>query len=315
MPKKLTLEEFIEKARKKHGDRYDYYLVNYKGWNIKVIIICRDSEHGEFEQTPNNHLQGKGCPECAKINRAKSKTMTLEKFIEKANKKHNNWYDYYETIYVNTKTEVWIRCPEHGLFQQTPNSHLAGHGCLKCFGRMVSDTKSFIEEATKKHNGFYNYSETAYVNTDTDVIIICLDHGKFKQRPDNHLQGQGCPDCNNSIGEKKIITYLTENNINFEPHSRFDDCRNKKLLPFDFYLTDLNICIEFDGKQHYEPVCFGGISLERATKNFDYTLKCDKIKTEYCEAKNIQLIRISYKDIKNIETILNSHLLQYQDHL
>ena len=123
-PKK-TLEQFIEEARKIHADKFDYSKVEYDGLDIKVCIVC--PEHGEFWQKPGIHLRGYGCPICGG-----SQQLTTEEFIEKANKVHNNKYDYSKTNYINYRTKVCIICPEHGEFWQVPNNHLFGAGCPSC---------------------------------------------------------------------------------------------------------------------------------------------------------------------------------------
>lgn len=118
-------QEFIEKARLVHGDRYDYSKVEYKTAKTKIIIICK--EHGEFEQTPDAHLQGKGCPKCVK-----NYKLTQEEFIRRAKKIHNNLYDYSQVKYNNIQEKVTIICPKHGEFEQRPVVHLLGCGCPKC---------------------------------------------------------------------------------------------------------------------------------------------------------------------------------------
>ena len=132
-----------------------------------------------------------------------------------------------------------------------------------------------------------------------NMIMTCKIHGDFTQRPDNHLRGDGCPLCNNSIGENLIEIFLKNNNINYIREKRFNDCINKEKLPFDFYLEDLNTCIEFDGLQHFKSIEFFG-----GDKAFEIRKQNDKIKNEYCLKSNIRLIRISYKEIKNINNIL-----------
>ena len=107
MGKKLTTETFIEKARKVHGDRYNYSRVNYINSTIPVKIIC--PEHGEFEQRPAKHLSGQNCPKCSKHYRK-----TTKEFITEAKKVHNNKYDYSKVEYINGKTKVCIVCPKHG---------------------------------------------------------------------------------------------------------------------------------------------------------------------------------------------------------
>lgn len=127
-----TTETFIEEANKVHNNKYDYSKVNYINNSTKVCIIC--PEHGEFWQTPNHHLRGRGCPKCG----GTAKSNTLE-FIEKAKAIHGNKYDYSKVEYINDRTKVRIICHnrdrfgnEHGEFWQTPNSHLRGEGCPNC---------------------------------------------------------------------------------------------------------------------------------------------------------------------------------------
>ena len=134
--KKHTTEEFIELAKKVHGDKYDYSKVKYINNKTKVCIIC--PKHGEFWQTPNTHLSGQGCPKCSyehgRCNKVSSKTAWNGKdgFIKKADIVHNNKYDYSKVKYINNKTPVCIICPEHGEFWQRPDNHLHGQECPVC---------------------------------------------------------------------------------------------------------------------------------------------------------------------------------------
>lgn len=141
MGKKLTTEEFIEKAKKLHNDRYDYSQTVYVNSRAKIIVIC--PEHGPFEQRASSHLAGCGCPECAKIwtdehrqnlqkSSRKFRGMTMEEWIARAKDVHGNKYDYSQAVYVNSRTDIKIICPKHGLFEQKANSHLRGFGCKLC---------------------------------------------------------------------------------------------------------------------------------------------------------------------------------------
>ena len=194
-----TTEEFIEEAKKIHGDKYDYSKVDYKNNKTKVTIIC--PEHGEFEQRPSDHLQGKGCVKCHHDRNAKNQASTKEEFMEKAIKIHRNKYDYSKVVYVNAHEYVTIICPEHGEFQQMPYSHLNGRGCPKCAGIVKRTTEDFINDARKVHGNKYDYSKVVYKNNKEKVIIICPEHGEFEQSPDKHLIGRGCPECG-----KKLIS-------------------------------------------------------------------------------------------------------------
>jgi len=192
MSRKLTTKELIDKAQQVHGNRYDYSKVNYYNSHTKVTIIC--PEHGEFEQTPNNHLNGCGCPKCG-LNIIKNNRKPLQlKFINNANIIHNNKYDYSKVIYEGSKIKISIICPEHGEFKQSPNSHLKGNGCPKCSGNYI-DQNYFIQKVQQVHGDRYNYSKINYINGKTKVIIICPEHGEFEQTPNTHLRGNGCPKC------------------------------------------------------------------------------------------------------------------------
>lgn len=134
-----TTEIFIEKAKQIHGNKYDYSKVEYKGNKIKVCIIC--PEHGEFWQEAHSHLQGHGCPQCAKKLISNQQRLTTEEFVNRAKNIHNNIYDYSKINYINLRTPVTIICMKHGEFQQTPEKHLLGRGCRKC--KLKSQTKLF----------------------------------------------------------------------------------------------------------------------------------------------------------------------------
>jgi hypothetical protein len=200
LPKRLTTEEFIEKAIIRHGDRFDYSLVEYKHSEIEVTVICCASGHGAFSVTPHYHLRKRrngGCPDCNT-----TKPFTKEEFIEKAIAKHGNRYDYSLVQYVNSQTKVKIICPDHGVIEPIPNDHLCGKGCQEC-GYVAMKEKQrktqeqFIAQAKAKHSDRYDYSLVKYVNGRTDVAIICPDHDVFYQWPEKHLVGQGCDTCGN----------------------------------------------------------------------------------------------------------------------
>ena len=167
----ITTKEFIERARKVHGHKYDYSKSIYKGSSTKVEIICL--KHGSFLQDSHSHLKGSGCSNC----RGGIKSNKIN-FIEKSNKKHNHIYDYSKFSYINSKIKGEIVCSEHGSFFQTPNNHLDGKGCARCKGQNKT-TKDIIDEFKEIHGNKYDYSAVDYINTSTPVNIICLKHGSF----------------------------------------------------------------------------------------------------------------------------------------
>lgn len=293
---RLDTQVFIDRSTVIHGNKYDYSESVYTRRKDKIIIICK--QHGKFEQTPNDHLAGKGCKKCRDTylsNRFRSNT---EDFVSKARKVHGNKYDYSEVFYQMNQVKVTIICPEHGRFEQKPVIHLLGCGCDKCSNELVakklkSNTKDFVSKANIVHNNRYDYSKSVYLGSHTKITIVCLKHGEFIQTPSSHLGSCGCPKCSTSRGEIAIENYLEEHKYQYVTQYTFGDCKGtKKLLPFDFFVTLKNgrsILLELDGDQHRE-ARFGQESLERIQKN-------DTIKSLYCLKKNLVLHRIQYDTI------------------
>lgn len=164
------------------------------------------------------------------------------------------------------------------------------------------DTSYFIEKARAVHSDFYDYSKVGYVNSETKVCIICPTHGEFWQRPSHHYRRKGCSKCRRSRGECQIFKYLTENNIEFEEQKSFDSCRLKQVLPFDFYIPDFNLLIEYQGQQHFEPVKFFG-----GEQAFKLRVTKDQIKKDWCLDNNIQLFEIRHDQdiVPELDKIIN----------
>lgn len=282
--KKLSTEEFIEKSKLIHNNKYDYSMVEYKNNKIKVKIIC--PIHGVFNQSPSVHLNGSVCPKCSYDNRRK-----FLNFINKSKIKYNNKYDYSLVDYKRTDKPVKIICSIHGTFEQRPTSHLK-NGCPLCEGNMKLTTEQIIYQFKQIHGDKYDYSLVNYINDKTKVDIICKKHGVFKQNPSFHKIGGGCPICKESRGEQKVSTILKKMNINFTKQKKFKSCKNERELPFDFYLPDYNMCIEYDGKHHFEDTIFWGKDENRLSR----TQLHDQIKNKFCEENNINLIRIKWDD-------------------
>ena len=230
MGKTLTTEEFIQRARKVHGDKYDYSKVIYIDNRTKVCIICK--EHGAFIQAPNSHLNSRGCPECSRIRVKNQRMMTKEEFIAKANAKHGLIYDYSKVEYKGNKFPVCIICPIHGEFWQIPNVHLNGSKCPKCSNetkvtRVCNSTEWFVEKAISVHGNKYDYSISVYSGASNKVDIICPIHGKFTQTAYTHLKGSGCPKCASENAKTSKEEFITRSN----------EIHNQK---YDYSLVELN---------------------------------------------------------------------------
>lgn len=296
------MEEFIDRSRNIHGDKYDYSRVNYTNCMNLVEIVC--SRHGIFQQTPLNHIQGHVCKKCAREEIAFNQRKSIE-FIEKSNLKYGYKYDYSKVNYINRRTKVSIICPIHGDFEETPINHLTRNGCNECSRseRILLNSLNFIKKSKKIHGDKYDYSNVNYLSDKIKVSIICPIHGEFKQQPNTHLNGVGCPSCSSSKGESRISNFLISNGISFKREHKFLDCSYKKPLPFDFYLDDHNICIEYDGQQHQKSINFFGGELY-----FRNIKTRDEIKNKYCLENNIRILRITYNDYNNIEKIIGNEL-------
>lgn len=288
MKKKITNQELIERFKRIHGNKYNYSRVNYISMHTKVCIIC--PIHGEFWQTPHNHLKGQNCPKCANIVRGNSFRDTQEEFIKRAKSVHGDKYDYSRVNYINNRTKVCIICPEHGEFWQIPYSHLKGFGCSLC-NNIVCDTISFVTKAREIYGNTYDYSKVNYVHSKEKVCIICPKHGEFYVTPNNFLRGHSCPICKQSKLEDEIRIFLESNNFNFETQKRFNWLGLKRL---DFYIPELNISIECQGGQHFSIVdWFGG------KEGFLEQQKSDKLKKALCEEHGIKILYFTHENYQN----------------
>ena len=276
--KKRTTEDFIRLANNIHNGKYNYNKTIYTNKRSEVVITC--PIHGDFNQIAQSHINGHGCPLCGKVNSAKSRTMTKEEFVERANKIHGGKYNYSKVDYVNANTDVSIICPIHGEFWQRPSHHLNGNGCKICSAQKEANkrkltTEQFIQKARVIHHEKYDYSKVKYTDASTKVCIICSEHGEFWQLPYDHLNGHGCSKCGNlsSKAEDDIMTLVSQ----VKPQQGNREILNGKEL--DIYIPSLKLGIEYNGLRWHS---------EEFGKDCNYHL--DKL-NEY-NSKGICLIQI-----------------------
>lgn len=298
-----STEQFIKESKKINKNKFDYSLVDYINGQTKVKLIC--IKHGIFEQQPNSHIANKqGCPACAG-----NKPLNNKSFTVRGKLKYGNKFDYSLVNYKGIYTPIKIKCNDcDNIFDVTPNTFLNGNyttTCNVCDNKIL--TEKLITNSKLIHGNKLDYSKTIYGKSKEKCIFICKKHGEFLQSPDNHIrQKQGCPSCINlnRHGENIIKKWLDTENIKYIMQHKFQDCKNILPLSFDFYLIDHNICIEFDGPQHFQPLdYFGGVP------NFILRKHRDKIKNKFCKINRIPLIRVKY-DIKNINKFLNKKIFQ-----
>lgn len=203
--KKLSIQDFIERASTVHDNKYDYSESVYVNTHTKLTIGC--PVHGKFEQLPYDHLRGGGCVVCS----GKQRTSQSD-FVSRAKQAIGEQYDFSGAVYKNLSTPVTVICPDHGEFTKSPRLILQqNRGCPSCgqdrYRQKVKSstltTQQFVDRATLIHGSNYSYINTEYVTSSVKVRILCPNHGEFTQLPSNHLQGQGCPICSN---ERNKIT-------------------------------------------------------------------------------------------------------------
>lgn len=269
----IKLNIFLEKAKEKHGDLYDYSKVIINN-NIRPIIIgCKI--HGDFSQSPINHLHTNGCNKCGIIARTGiTKTIvrknlklfpkTTEDFIIKAIETHGTRYDYSKTLITNIKESIIIICKIHGEFLQIPKNHLNKHGCKEC-GKIKSSKcrrqkltlDEFITRSKKIHRNLYDYSNTKYVSSFEKVKIRCRIHGEFEVEPRKHyVHGYGCPICTGcgvSFAQLEWLHYIERtsgHDIIYKggKHNKEESFRfNNKLYRVDGFCKEINTIYEFLG--------------------------------------------------------------------
>ena len=302
----LTHEEFMEKFMEKNKNAENIEIVG-KYVNARTKIKCKCKIDGyEWETVPNSLLNGTGCLKCYDKRRNNTTKLTHEEFTNRIKEINDDIEILGE--YVNNHTKIKCKCKiDECIWYAIPNSLLSNHGCPKC------KINKQIKEQTKTHEEFIQ--EIKEINDNIEILgeykdgktkIKCrckIDNHTWYATPSNLLSNHGCPKCNASKGEKRIVKYLDNRNIKYKEQYKFKDCKFKQKLPFDFYIPSLNTIIEYDGEFHYKIINnLGGINTLIDTKIRD------TVKTIYCKENNIKLIRIPYWDFDRIEEILDREL-------
>jgi hypothetical protein len=379
--KRITTEDFIQRSVKIHTEKYDYSLSKYVSQKDKLIVRCKI--HGNFNISPNNHLNGKGCKECGLERSKKSRLKGLEYYLIKSRLYHGNKYNYCEVVYLNSRKKVKITCPIHGEFYQSLQNHSIGHGCEKCGHDYRSENhprklslEIFQKRCSETWGDLYDISGLKdYKNNSTKFNVICKKHGNFTTTPNqlmtnhgcikcglerisesqrieydeflemkvetwgdtyvikkedyggyqsfkvyckihdfywitngsNFLKGHGCRRCGVTIskGESRITELLLEKNVLFLEQYKFIGMENKRGLRCDFYLSEYNIVIEFNGRQHYESIeFFGGL------EGFKLTQYRDGLKQKYCQENDINFEIIKHDE--SVEDRLKNILELYE---
>lgn len=284
-------------------------LGDYIDDNTEIEVYCEDCNI-TFLAKPRNLLRsGNNCPECKRKANSLRGRLTHNEFVNKM----KDLYPFIEVIgnYVDSITPVELYCHKHDCrFFAKPAKYLYKHGkqcCPMGYPSMISD-EEFKRRLDERYNGKIICLEK-YKGRFKKHKFKCLEHDYVWDTCPNVLYvGKGCPKCNISIGEIEIEDYLEKHDFDYVYQMRFDDCRDKRTLPFDFYIPSLNMCIEYDGEGHYDEHFYDG-RINKDGTSLEDTKRRDEIKTKYCEDNGIKLLRIPYTQKKNIGKILDSNLI------
>ena len=297
--RKPALESFKRRMHELYGDKHTFVWSDYKNKQSMIRFTCK--EHGEQRRSVTGLLDGKGCAYC-------NGKFYPPDWIKNARAVHGEKYEYDESRPPRLASDyIRYKCPVHGWQETRYDCHvLQGCGCALCAGVQnklpAEDRKQrWIERCRKKFNDRFDYSQFEYVDNDTKSIIICREHHcSFITDPWTHLRGSGaCPLCSSSKGEALIRTWLENNKVKFDTQYKLPNenmfCKRQYLLA-DFYLPDLNLIIEMNGEQHYQPV--------EHFNTKDWTFEDQQIRDDtlraYCKTYKISLLEIKYDKIDKI---------------
>lgn len=305
MAKRYTYAEVKHFIEVESESRCKLLSNEYK--NVKTYMLfkceCGIDFKTTFEQFKDrNKRQCNNCGMQTTWNKLRLSYEEVKKFIEVISKSNCKLLS---TEYINNSSDMIFLCSCGEEFVTTFNN-FSNHNkrqCNKCSKKYRYDKDTYREKIHELYQNEYTVLGD-YINANTPILIKHNDCDfQWFVTPCEIIRRNICPSCNKSIGEKRIVKYLKINKINYKEQYTFDDCRNKFLLPFDFYLPEYNLLIEYDGEQHYKPIDFFG-----GRERFEYQQQNDNIKNNYCKQNNIRLIRIPYWDFSNLEDILQHEI-------
>ncbi len=303
---KYTQQEYIELLNKKNPNIS--LIGEYINMNTPILHYCKKHDI-KWDISPYHALEGCGCTQCGKEKITNKKRSTHEKYISDLYSIRND-IEVLE-YYIDSKTPILHRCKIHNvIWSICPSNALGGKGCPKCKTNKISnslkkDNLWYTEKLKTERPHIVALEE--YVDYDTKIKHYCTIHQyEWMDSPRCVFRDIGCPKCTGYKNEIMISDWLDKNNILYIRQYRFDDCKDKRTLPFDFYLPNLNVCIEYDGRQHYESIDFAGKGSDWSKEQLKITQYHDEIKNKYCKNNNIKLLRISY--LQNIEEELQNFI-------
>lgn len=309
--KKSLLSNTEEFVKKLHLVNEDVIITSeYISANDKIDCECRICGN-HFKMRPNSLLNGQKCPTCSRNRARESQLLSNEEFLNRLKSDNPNVTPMEK--YKGRHEKILCFCSKHNSFWKTrPSELLNGHGCPQCYTERIGNALKLSDDEFKiklkqKNPDIELIGE--YINAKTHTAFKCKKCGHiWETAPNNLIYGKltGCPKCQTySKGEDRIKYFLECKNIKYKLHKTYNGLVGigGKLLSYDFYLSDYNMLIEFQGEQHEHAIeCFGG------DKKFKSQQEHDKRKREYAKLHGIGLLEIWYWDYNNIEQILSEKL-------
>ncbi|HLG26794.1 MAG TPA: hypothetical protein VI423_03325 [Paenisporosarcina sp.] len=267
----LTKAQFLERALKIFGDKYNYSKVLYRTVMDPITIIC--DEHGEFTTTANGHLSGRGCRLCGIKRRAGKRCIGKEEFFERVRKVHGNFYSYDLTDYKALHGKIVIVCPKHGRFRQAAKEHVSGKRCRLCGIESQARSKTittdeFVRRSREIHGTRFDYSEVDYVHGRQKVRIKCHHHGWFLQTPEGHLSGRGCKRCTHFVSRSETKWLDSIGLPNDDDHRNVTLKLGRQKIRVDGFDSSTNTIYEFNGDfWHGNPAIYSAGEWNDRTKS------------------------------------------------
>lgn len=315
---RYNTEEFIDLSKKKFPNKFIYDNTVYVNNSTNVNIKCKI--HGLINIKPVVHLRSDyGCQKCAVESVAKQSRLDNTEFLNRANKIHNDKYDYVKTKYINAKEYVIITCHktnvlgvEHGDFQQKPHNHLNGEGCPKCLGKHKT-TEEVVHTMKQKFGDLFDFSKFEFLGDKMNSIIICKKHGEFKKSYRYMMNSKhGCNKCEKQkyYYENNLYEFIRNKfkHLDVERNIRPDWLKNNKSgknQELDIYIPSLKIAIEYQGRHHFLDI-YGN-------NNLKHLQDLDLEKFNKCTELGIKLFYFT-KDGRNIPTTyIDKIYVNYED--
>ena len=315
--------DFISKSINIHGNLYDYSKIKYIDYTTPLLIVCNRCG-SEFFQIPRRHIDGRGCKKCNNKERITNlhNRDNKETFIKKALKIHKDLFSYENIIYISSLEKVEILCKLcNKYFKQLPSNHLSGKGCPFCKASRSSillrySFSKFLSKLSNSHLSLYSYDEDNFnerFNNNKIKILCNRCNSYFSSSISSHLMGHGCPECNNKRGvmedelHDELKKYIEKEKLPYSIVKQYKSDFLKRQM-IDLFIPELNIGIEYQGIQHFQPVSrFGG------EKGYLESIERDTRKNRICSENNLRLIYFTYNKNHVTENYMFDVITNFDD--